>query len=151
VVTLLLFNQWDFKASNNSIYRLHDSPDGLKDWYTVRDLGASLGETPSMLVLHGTRNDPAAFERERFIHGVDGDRVRFAMTIHGPERALLKDLSASDVRRACGRLSRLTDRQWADAFRAGGYSEPESQRFIRKLKDKIAEGMHAGDGRKSTP
>jgi hypothetical protein len=151
VVTLLLFNQWDFKTSNNSIYRMHDSPDGLKDWYAVRDLGASLGKTPSLLVMHGTRNDPAAFEREGFINGVDGDRVRFAMTIHGPERGLLRDLSVPAVRWACDRLSRLTDRQWADAFRAGGYSEPEAQRFIRKLKAKIAEGVHAVDGRRATP
>jgi hypothetical protein len=140
VVILLLFNQWDFKPSNNTIYKLRDPIEGVKERYVVRDLGASLGRTPSLFFMHGTRNDLPAFERDRFVRRrVHGD-VQFEMTIHGPERALLHQ-SDADVQAACRLLSRLTDPQWTDAFRAAGYDTGHAERFIRKIHEKIAEGL----------
>ena len=53
-------------------------------------------------------------------------------------------ISVADVQWICRRLSALTDAQWADAFRAGGYADPTAQRYIRRLKQKIAEGLAAG-------
>jgi hypothetical protein len=41
-------------------------------------------------------------------------------------------------------LSQLTDRQWNDAFRAGGYDSATADRFVRKLKINIAEARAAG-------
>jgi hypothetical protein len=38
-------------------------------------------------------------------------------------------------------LSRLTDAQWNDAFRAAGYSAEHSRRYVAKIKSKIAEGL----------
>jgi hypothetical protein len=66
--------------------------------------------------------------------------MRFAMTVHGPEHALLHQ-SAADVRWACGWLSRLTPEQWADAFRAAGYDKAQADGFIQKIHQKIAEGL----------
>ncbi len=44
LVILLVFNSWDLKDSNNTIYERHH--DGQIDrWYVVRDLGAALGES----------------------------------------------------------------------------------------------------------
>jgi hypothetical protein len=144
IVILLLFNEWDLKTSNNSIYKVHGTPDGLNEWYAVRDLGAALGRTPSFLVFHGTRNDVSAFEHEGFITGVTDGRVHFAMTIHGSEHALLANIAADDVRWACDLLSQLGEEQWRDAFRAGGYDPATAERFIRKLRAKIAEGQRVG-------
>jgi hypothetical protein len=140
VTTLLLFNQWDFKTSNNTIYKVREAVDGPRHWYVVRDLGASLGGTPSFLIFHGTRNDLPAFRRERFIKGSHQGDVHFAMTIHGPERALLKE-SVTDVQWACGWLSRLTPEQWSDAFRAAGYDRAQADGFIQKIHAKITEGL----------
>src|SRR5207248_2010871 len=44
LVILLVFNSWDLKDSNNTMY---DQDDGgrLRRWYVVRDLGAAMGET----------------------------------------------------------------------------------------------------------
>jgi hypothetical protein len=39
----------------------------------------------------------------------------------------------------------LTDRQWHDAFRAGGIDDQTSARFIRRLKQKIADGLALKD------
>jgi hypothetical protein len=38
----------------------------------------------------------------------------------------------------------LTDKQWADAFRAGGYEPQVAKRFIAKLKQKIEQGRALG-------
>jgi len=42
-------------------------------------------------------------------------------------------------------MGQLSDRQWADAFRAGGYQPPVADRFIRRLQQKITDGRRLGD------
>ena len=42
--------------------------------------------------------------------------------------------SPEDVAWASALLGRLSDKQWADAFRAGGYEPEVANRFIAKLK-----------------
>ena len=49
-------------------------------------------------------------------------------------------ITPDDVRWAAERMSRLTDRQWQDAFRAGHYDPAVAERFIRRIKEKIADG-----------
>jgi hypothetical protein len=45
------------------------------------------------------------------------------------------------VRWVSEQLKRLTDDQWRDAFRAGGYAQGLADRFIRRMKQKIDEGL----------
>jgi hypothetical protein len=45
------------------------------------------------------------------------------------------------VRWTSERLNRITDTQWQDAFGAAGYTPEVRDRFIRKIKAKIAEGL----------
>jgi hypothetical protein len=45
------------------------------------------------------------------------------------------------VKWICRRLQALTDAQWQDAFRAGGYAPELANRFIRRMKQKIDEGL----------
>jgi hypothetical protein len=59
----------------------------------------------------------------------------------GLNRALLDEVSALDVRWACERLSLVSDVQWRDAFRAGGYEPALAARFLTKIKEKIAQGL----------
>ena len=47
----------------------------------------------------------------------------------------------SSVRWVAELLSRVSDAQWDDAFRAADYSPDVRARFIRKIKSKIAEGL----------
>jgi hypothetical protein len=35
----------------------------------------------------------------------------------------------------------MTDNQWNDAFRAGGYAETPAKRFIRRFEETIQEGL----------
>jgi hypothetical protein len=135
VLNVMLANS-DLKAGNNMLYTLSERTEGARRWYVARDLGQTFGRTG---LLDGLRDDVEAFDRSDFVKGVDGGIVKFEY--HGLNGALLEDITPADVIWICGRLSELTDGQWSDAFRAGGYAEPTAQRYIRRLKLKIAQGL----------
>ena len=71
-----------------------------------------------------------------------GQYVRFDW--RGRHGVLFDRMTPDDVRWICERLQRLTDRQWQDAFRAGGYAPEAANRFIRRMKQKIDEGLAVG-------
>lgn len=102
----------------------------------VRDLGASLGETGK---LFPRRNYLPGFEKEGFIDKVENGRLEFAYK--GRHEELLSILRPSDVRWAAERLSRLTDRQWRDAFRAANYADPIADRYLARITEKFAVGL----------
>jgi len=136
LVVLLMFDSSDLKNSNNSIYELKQPREGVSRWYVVRDLGTALGETGR---LDPKRNDPEIFGRLKFIRAVHNGVVEFSY--HGWHQELFRDrISIEDVRWASDLLSKLSDQQWADAFRAGGYDTGVAQRFIARLKEKIDDG-----------
>jgi hypothetical protein len=130
----------DLKPAQNVVYRLKDAFEGAKQWYVARDLGQTFGRTG---VLDAPRGDPAIFEQTPFITGVVDGKVQF--DYRGRHRALFQDITPADVRWICTRLSRLTDDQWQDAFRAGGFAKPVAERFIRRMKQKIDEGLAVQD------
>jgi hypothetical protein len=135
VLHALLGNS-DLKDDNNALYRLKEAVDGASVWYVARDIGHTFGRTG---VIDAPRGDPEIFERTPFIKGIVNGRVTFDW--RGRHDRLLDDITPADVRWICGRLQRITDRQWSDAFRAGGYPDQDAARFIRRLKQKIAEGL----------
>lgn len=135
LVILMMFNSSDLKNENNAIYELRDG-DAPSQWYVVRDLGTALGETGK---LAPQRGDPDIFEREPFITGLKDGFVQFHYG--GWHKELLARITPEDVRWACALVGQLTDRQWADAFRAGGYPPAVADRFIARLHQKIAEGQ----------
>ncbi len=126
----------DLKDDNNRIYKLDEPFEGASTWYVDRDLGQTFGRTG---VIDAPRGDIKAFEETPFIKAVVNGRVVFDW--RGRNDALLENIKPSDVRWICGRLETLTDAQWRDAFRAAGFGEDIGQRFIRRLKQKIAEGL----------
>jgi hypothetical protein len=136
IVMMAMLNNSDIKTGQNVVYELDPPRNGVRRWYVVRDLGHSLGETGKYLA---DRNDVAEFETEAFITGVENGRVRFNWS--GWHTELLEHITPADVRWTCERLARLSDEQWRDAFRAGGYEPDVADRFIRRFKAKIAEGL----------
>jgi len=143
LITLMrMVNNWDVMDRNNVIYEFKEPVEGARRWYVVKDVGASLGKTSALgFVEHqGSKNDVEGFEKQDFIKGVVGGRVEFddAGIQH---RALYDDITVADVRWICERLNRLTPEQWKDAFRAARYPDDVADRFIRKLREKIAYGL----------
>jgi hypothetical protein len=140
LVILMMFNSSDIKNENNAVYEVKKPVDGVARWYIVRDLGTALGETGRLAPQRGA---PDIFEREPFINGISDGFVQF--NYHGWHKELLKRISPADVAWASEWLGRLTDRQWSDAFRAGGYKRADADRFIGRLHQKIAEGRRLDD------
>ena len=138
IVLLMMFNSTDMKNSNNTLYE-HRS-NGVAQWYSVRDIGAALGDTNK----HAPRkNHIESFEKMPFILGVNDGNVEFAY--NGWYKNLVVDrITVEDVKWASDLLGRLTDRQWSDAFRAAGYEPAVANRFIAKLREKIEQGQTLG-------
>jgi hypothetical protein len=150
IVANLLLANWDWKTSNNKIYQLETPVNGVSRWFVVRDVGASLGGFTYPKVLswfrlrgfgQGTRNDLPGFEQQGFIKRIDGDSVEFEY--RGIYRDVISTVTPSHVRWACERLSQLSDQQWNDAFRSGGFTPEQTARYTKKIKEKIAQGLSA--------
>jgi hypothetical protein len=135
VLQVMLGNS-DLKPDNNMRYTLAQPLEGATHWYVARDLGQAFGRTG---VVDAPRDDLEAFDATPFITGVEDGIVKF--DYRGLHRNLLNNITRADVHWICGRLATLTDQQWSDAFRAGGYADPTAQRYIRRLKQKIAQGL----------
>jgi hypothetical protein len=105
-------------------------------WFLVRDLGAALGETGK---LYPRRNWLEGFEEQAFISGVSESGVEF--DYGGRHRDLLGMIGPGDVQWAAQQMARLADAQWRDAFRAGNYATPQAERYITRIKEKIADGL----------
>ena len=126
----------DLKDAQNVLYKLDDTFEGARRWYVARDLGQTFGRTA---VLDAPRGDPAVFEQTPFITGVVDGKVR--LDYRGRHKVLFQNITPADVRWICGQLQKLTDAQWQDAFRAGGYPQDTANRFIRRIKQKMDEGL----------
>jgi hypothetical protein len=146
LVILLLFDSSDLKNSNNTLYDVvRDSRE--TQWYVVRDLGTALGETGR---LRPRRNDAGLYARNRFITGVEQGFVTF--DYHGLHQELVHNrITADDVEWATTLLARLTERQWQDAFRAGGYDADSAARFIGLVQARVEQGRQVGAGEASIP
>jgi hypothetical protein len=138
LVILRMFEGNDLKNSNNSLYR-HTRPDGsVERWYVVRDIGNAMGNTGRY---DSDKNNASLFEKQPLIGGVHNGFVVFPYS--GWHQELYRNrITPDDVRWASDLLSRLTDAQWDDAFKAGGYDTVVAERFKKALKSRIDQGRH---------
>jgi len=136
ILANMIVNNWDMKASQNKIYEVDNRSADIRRRYVVRDLGASFGKPrwPT-----GTKNHVEHFERHGFIR--DFRNNRYVFDYYGRHSELFRDVTAEDMSWICSRLAQLTPEQWRDAFRAAGYESQAAYRYIRKLQDKIREGL----------
>jgi hypothetical protein len=135
-VMMAVINNWDLKDTNNTILRT-----GREHQYIVSDLGSSFGKLPvsSAFILNRfgrSVNDPADYVKSTFLHGVDDDgEVDFYYKAKGKD--LLKGISVEDARWVGLLLSRLSDRQLRDAFRAANYSPANQRLMARAVRSRI--------------
>jgi hypothetical protein len=147
VVAQLILNAWDLKTPNNRIYDSIDPAMSPNRLFIVRDVGSSLGEARQFRLFNaigtrgwqGTKNDIDDFERQGFITAVNGDEVEF--DYRGVNQALVDTIKAGDVVWACELFARIPDGHWRAAFAAGHYSSSDTERYLRKIKEKVAQGL----------
>jgi hypothetical protein len=133
VVVNLILNNWDLKASQNRIYSVPGTPNR---WFVVQDVGAALGKTGWPV---GSKLNVEDFESQNLIARVDNGRVKF--DYHARHRELMADITPADVAWVCALLDQITDKQWDALFAHVGLPGQTSERYIRKIKSKIAEGL----------
>jgi hypothetical protein len=137
LVVLLMSNASNLDSSSNMQVDAARGGD-TTPWYVVRDLATVLG--PHGLAA-GRNAETSA--HGRFAAGVARGHVVF--DYDGPCSALVRDrITPDDVGWAGFLLARLSERQWQDAFHAGGYDAATASRFIAALRDRIARGRQIG-------
>jgi hypothetical protein len=150
-ILMALLKNWDVKSTNNEIARrVVGSRPGLRIYY-VSDLGASLGQTGTWLhkiplfsdlpasyffASSKAKGDPESFAEEKFIKGVEDGKVIFYHR-RARGRSMLKDISVGSARWMGGLLGQLSNKQLADAVRAGGYEGEEAATYVRVLRNRI--------------
>jgi hypothetical protein len=132
VVMMALLNNWDLKEANNKIFYVPASDGGRGELrYMVTDLGASFGKVkvnaPVLWRIMRSRNDPQDYAGAPFLEDVKGGQVYLFYT--GKQEELFDDIRTGEARWIGGLLSKLTDRQIGDAFRAANYT-PEEVRLL---------------------
>jgi hypothetical protein len=130
-IMMAMINNWDLKDSNNVII---DGGDGELR-YVISDLGATFGHastTPLFWRLTRSRNKPSKYTRSKFLEKVKGDRV--VLHFGGKNRGLMKDITIRDAQWLSTLLSRLSDQQLRDAFRAANYRPEEINMLARTVR-----------------
>ena len=138
---MALVENWDLKDDNNRVLVV-SGPRGTELHYIVSDLGATIGKTggqngPISFIrqVKGTRNEPEDFVADKFIDGVEAGRVKFNFS--GKNSELMRDVTVEDARWLGAILSRLSDRQIEDAFRAANYSPEEVRMLAASVRGRI--------------
>jgi hypothetical protein len=153
-ILMALLNNWDLKASNNSIDEQPISVDGgasRSRLYTVADLGATFGTTRASWPKPAARGNLKHYSRSAFIAKVSSEQVRLAspgpMILFGflpfPDlwrlRSNTRNVPLEDAKWVGRLLRRLSPEQIRAAFRAAAYSPAEVEGFSRVIERRIQE------------
>jgi hypothetical protein len=135
IVMMALINNWDLKDSNNKILYVPASITGGGDelHYILSDLGATFGKTGGFMTHN--RNAPKDFVKSKFVTGMDGSNVKFGYS--GKNGGLMKGISVADAKWVGGLLSKLSDQQITDAFRAANFSPEDTQMLAKAVRERI--------------
>lgn len=139
-VMMLLFNNWDIKDDNNAILHIRSDQNGQSELhYIVSDLGATFGKIGSgpLWQLKRSRNNPKDYADSKFVDHVYKDHVFFHYG--GKKQDIFEDISVNDVKWIVAQLSRLSDQQIGDAFRAANYDQEEISVFTNAVRARINE------------
>ena len=134
IVMMSLMNNWDLKDDNNRIlYVPQGTTGGPELQYILSDLGATFGKTGGFL--SRSRNKPEDYSKAKFVEGVEGSRVKFAYG--GKNTTLFNNISVEHAKWIAGWLSRLSDKQLSDAFRAANYSPSDVELLTTTTRARI--------------
>ncbi|HZT59750.1 MAG TPA: hypothetical protein VFA21_14160 [Pyrinomonadaceae bacterium] len=138
-VLMALLNNWDLKDQNN--VRLYEQGRGGRGVvnFAISDLGATFGKEGSgpgfFWRITRSRNNPDDYAGSKFIDKVERGYVDLHYT--GKNRGLFDQITVADARWLGEVLSRLGDRQLAEAFRAANYTPEETQLLASVVRARI--------------
>jgi hypothetical protein len=138
LVILLIFNSSDLKNSNNTLYEYKPRPAGRRGIGTSCVIWVSAsGETGRFSPV---RNNLAVFSRTQFITG-ERRGSSSSTTTACTRNWCATALHATTCDGQAALIGGLSDRQWRDAFRAGGYAPDLRARFIEILQGRVSDAQ----------
>lgn len=142
-VLMALMENWDLKDDNNRVLWVKGSS-GNELHYIVSDLGTTFGKTGGQSSpmaffrsIKGSRNEPKDYVSDAFIESVAGNFVK--LDYDGKNADLMNNISIADAKWVGELLSRLSDSQIGDAFRAANYTEEEVRMLADAVRKRINE------------
>jgi hypothetical protein len=133
IVLMGLLNNWDLKDENNKILVVPGENGENQLRYIISDLGATFGKTGGFI--SHSRNEPENFAKSKFVKGVEKGRVRFEYS--GKNSGLFQDITVEQAKWIGDLLSRLSDQQLTDAFKAANFDEQEIQLLTQAVRARI--------------
>jgi hypothetical protein len=100
---------------------------------SISDLGATFGKTGGFF--SRSRNKPNDYVKADFIKSVNGNAVDFHYG--GKNKKLFDNLTVEDTKWITNWLSRLSDEQIKDAFRAANYAPEEVEWLAGEVRERI--------------
>ncbi|HVG19693.1 MAG TPA: hypothetical protein VNI02_11625 [Blastocatellia bacterium] len=135
-VMMVLLNNWDIKDENNKVLAVRNESTGANELrFIISDLGATFGKTGSFITR--SRNKPEDFVEAKFIDELKGNYVDFHYS--GKRKGVFRDITISQARWMGRWLSRLSDQQIRDAFRAANYSPEDVVMLAEGVRARITE------------
>ncbi len=146
---MALLNNWDVKDVNNAIEQR-----GGERIYLVSDIGATFGAAGRSWPASRSKDNLKMYSASRFLCGEGSERIDFCSPARASIEHLVdpiefrrrlklrwvgRDIPREDAKWMGTVLSRLSDQQIRDAFRASGFSADEVEGFAGVVKERIAE------------
>lgn len=156
-VLMVLVANYDTSVRNNSIFTVRDPQTGNTEVrYIVSDVGCTLGKIGGMGGKR-SKNNLSDFVANKFILGVENGVVKFDYDTtpkgaggffakmfspgYGSRQAkkerAMSTAPVADARWIGSMLSRLSDEQLRDAFRAANYDQATMEGFVKVLRERI--------------
>lgn len=151
-IMMVFMTNWDVLDIQNDILEV-TTADGKENQFIVSDLGATFGRlgNNNLPLFHRfgrTTGNPNDFAKSRLIRKVGNGKVE--LSYKGKNREIFEDITAENAGWLYNLLSKLSDKQIADAFRAANYSPSEVEIYRKAVKNKIAELAIIVEDRKAT-
>lgn len=131
-IMMVFLTNWDLLDLQNKVLRVNNGGT-IEHQFIISDLGATFGKLgnnnlPFLFRLGRKTNDPGTWYEAGFVKGVEGGMIEF--DFKGKGRSLMDDITVGHGRWLAQRLSKLSDKQLDDAFRAANYS-PEDRKLMK--------------------
>lgn len=135
-VLLALLDNWNLKNENNKMVFVRDDEAGRSELcYIVSDFDLKFDKTGVDPSFWHLLRDKAV--KSRFIERIKDNFVEFSYA--GKHKERLSGIGVANAKWIGALLSRLSDQQLRDAFRAGNYNADEVQFLARTLRTRINE------------
>ncbi len=140
-IMMVFLKNWDVLDLQNKVLEV-DTGRGKEYHFIVSDLGATFGKLgnnnfPIIYRLGRSTGNPEDYSKSILVRDVEDGFVE--LSYKGKNRGLFEDITVENARWLYGLLSKLSDKQISDAFRAANYSPGEVNMYTKAVRSKIRE------------